>query len=141
MPDPQQAEASTAQVQFNKSVEYNYINQEFVRSPLGRQYLLDETDSWIEWCVKALSTPRYKHLLVYSTNYGSELHTLIGKCYSHEFAESEIRRMVRECLLANERTAAVENFVFEWIDDGVIFTCSLTNTRGETKNIIGKVVV
>lgn len=140
LPDPQTQEAASQETVFGRNVELNYENTEFVLSPTGRQYKLDEVNSWVEWCVKALSTPRYKHL-IYSDSYGSEFHTLIGKSYSHELAESEIRRMAKECLLADDRTANVDNFQFEWIDDGVMFTCRIVNIRGESANIAGKVVV
>ena len=76
-----------------------------------------------------------------SDNYGSELQTLIGKSYPHEYAESEIKRMVKECLMADSRTAAVDSFQFEWIEDGVMFTCRIENVRGESKHIAGKVVL
>lgn len=49
--------------------------------------------------------------------------------------------MAKECLLADECTANVDNFQFEWIDDGVMFTCRIVNIRGESKNIGGKVVL
>lgn len=141
LPDPVQVEPTSETMQFGRNVEYDYEKREFVISPLGRQYLLNEVNSWVEWCVKALSTPRYKHMLVYSGNYGSELHTLIGKCYPHPVAESEIMRMVKECLLADARTAAVEKFEFKWIDDGVMFKCQISNIHGESRYIGGKVVV
>lgn len=141
LPNPQIQEVDSVQSKFGRNVEYDYTNREFVVSPLGRQYLLNEVDSWVEWCVKALSTPRYKHMLVYSGNYGSELHTLIGKCYPHPVAESQIRRMVKECLLADKRTATVEKFTFEWIDDGIIFTCEISNIHGDSRYVGGKVVV
>ena len=140
LPDPQILESSSSNASFGRNVELNYSDEEFVLSPTGRQYKLDEVNSWVEWCVKALSTPRYKHL-IYSDNYGSELHTLIGKSYPHEYAESEIKRMVKECLMADARTAAVDEFQFEWIEDGVIFICRIENVRGESKYIAGKVVL
>ncbi|SEO98715.1 DUF2634 domain-containing protein [Propionispora vibrioides] len=140
LPDPQTQETTTQEIVFGRNVELDYTQEEFVLSPTGRQYKLDETNSWVEWCVKALATPRYKHL-IYSDNYGSEFETLIGKSYSHEAAESEIRRMAKECLLADSRTANVDNFQFEWIEDGVIFVCRIVNVRGESRNIGGKVVL
>lgn len=140
LPDPQLPDTATEETVFGRNVALNYENEEFFLSPTGRQYKLDEVNSWVEWCVKALSTPRYKHL-IYSDNYGSELYTLIGQSYSHEFAESEIRRMVKECLLADDRTANVDNFQFEWIDDGVMFTCRVVNIRGESRYVGGKVVL
>ena len=140
LPDPELQDAQSQETVFGRNVELNYENEEFVLSPTGRQYPLNETDSWVEWCVKALSTPRYKHL-IYSDNYGSELQTLIGKSYPHEYAESEIKRMVKECLMADSRTAAVDSVQFEWIEDGVMFTCRIENVRGESKHIAGKVVL
>lgn len=140
LPDPQLQEPESQETIFGRNVELDYTKQEYVVSPTGKQSKLDETDSWVEWGAKALATPRYKHL-IYSDNYGSELHTLIGQSLSHEAVESEIRRMAKECLLADDRTANVDNFQFEWIDDGVIFTCRIVNIRGESRYIGGKVVL
>lgn len=140
LPDPQTQETTTQETVFGRNVALDYEQTEFILSPTGRQYKLDETNSWVEWCVKALATPRYKHL-IYSDNYGSEFHTLIGQSLSHEATESEIRRMTKECLLADERTANVDNFQFKWIDDGVMFTCRIVNVRGESRYIGGKVVL
>lgn len=133
-------EATASETKFPRCVAFDFEAPEFVLSPTGRQYRLDETDSWVEWAVKALATPRYQHL-IYSDNYGSELHTLLGKSYPHEVAESEIRRMVKECLLADARTEKVDQFSFQWIDDGVLFVCRMTNIRGQSKHIAGKVVL
>lgn len=138
--DPEIIESTAEETQFGRNVGFDFEHDEFAVSPTGRQYKLDETDSWIEWAIKALATPRYQHL-IYSDNYGSEFHTLIGTCQPHEFIESEIRRMTKECLMVDDRTEKVDEFEFEWIDDGVMFTCKLTSVRGETRYIGGKVVI
>jgi hypothetical protein len=43
--------------------------------------------------------------------------------------------------MVDPRTAAVENFSFEWEGDTVKFTCEVSNVRGETGTIGGSVVV
>ena len=46
--------------------------------------------------------------------------------------------MVKDCLLADKRTASVDDFNFTWIDDGIIF--SVKNIIGENITISRTVV-
>ena len=48
--------------------------------------------------------------------------------------------MVKDCLLADKRTASVDDFNFTWIDDGIIFSCSVKNIIGENITISRTVV-
>ena len=57
-----------------------------------------------------LNTERY-FWLIFSWNYGVELHNLIGK--DPEYCIPEIERRIREALLQDDRITAVENFQFE----------------------------
>lgn len=56
-----------------------------------------------------LSTERFRHA-VYSWDYGSELGGVLGDDF--QLAESEIKRLVREALLQDERVTDVDGFVF-----------------------------
>lgn len=56
-----------------------------------------------------LSTERFRHA-VYSWDYGSELGGVLGDDF--RLAESEIKRLVREALLQDERVTDVDGFVF-----------------------------
>lgn len=132
-------EAASDTVNYGKTVQFDFEKHEFILSPAGRQKTVTSSDAWGEWCVKALCSERYKYL-IYSDNYGEEIDTLLGKSYPRKVVESEIRRMVKDCLMVDRRTASVDNFQFTWIDDGIMFSCDVKNTIGETMTISRKVV-
>lgn len=58
---------------------------------------------------KILYTDRFEHL-IYSWNYGIEMGAIVGK--SVDIAESELKRVVSEALLEDERIIGVDNFQF-----------------------------
>lgn len=132
-------EVASDTVNYGKTVQFDFEKHEFILSPTGRQKTVISSDAWGEWCVKALCSERYKYL-IYSDNYGEEIDTLLGKSYPCKVVESEIRRMVKDCLMVDKRTASVDNFKFTWIDDGIMFSCDVKNTIGETMTISRKVV-
>ena len=119
---------------YGTTVQFDFEKHEFILSPTGKMKQTDGSDAWGEWCVKALCTERFEYL-VYSSDYGEELDTLLGQSRPHAVIESEIRRMVKECLMCDPRTASVDEFSFTWITDGVMFSCRVTNTLGEAMTI------
>lgn len=75
---------------------------------------IDGLNAVVQSAYCAIQTPRYEHL-IFSWQYGSELHTLIGKDEAYVF--SEAKRMIKEALSVDTRITDVRNFNFE---DGVI---------------------
>lgn len=59
------------------------------------------------WIYIALQVARYRYFIC-SWQYGSEIEDLYGKGYSAEHLESEIGRMIKECLLVNDYIEQVE---------------------------------
>ncbi|MBS5651975.1 MAG: DUF2634 domain-containing protein [Eubacterium sp.] len=59
------------------------------------------------WIYIALQVARYRYFIC-SWQYGSEIEDLYGKGYSAEHLESEISRMIKECLLVNDYIEQVE---------------------------------
>ena len=59
------------------------------------------------WIYIALQVARYRYFIC-SWQYGSEIEDLYGKGYSAEHLESEISRMIKECLLVNDYIEEVE---------------------------------
>jgi len=137
---PEMIEASVSPVQFRRSWKFDFDAGEFVLTPTGKMQETEGADAWLEWCCKALMTARYRYL-VYSRNYGQEFEDLIGRGLTREVIESEIKRIATECLMVDPRTAAVENFSFEWEGDTCRFTCEVSNVRGETGTVNGSVVI
>lgn len=65
------------------------------------------------WIYLALKIARYRYFIC-SWQYGNEIEDLYGQGYSAEHLESEISRMVEECLLENEYidTVTVDDMVY-----------------------------
>lgn len=131
--------AMGGETSYGSTVQFDFEKHEFILSPTGKQKTVTSSDAWGEWCVKAMSTERYRYL-IYSNRYGEEIDTLLGKSKPHEVIESEIRRMTRECLMCDPRTAKVEDFHFQWIKDGIMFSCRATNTLGDELSLVRTVV-
>jgi hypothetical protein len=47
--------------------------------------------------------------------------------------------MVTEALMVDQRTASVGDFTFDWQEDAVYFTCTVTTAQGEQVQISGQV--
>lgn len=124
---------------FGRSWRFDFAKGEFVLTPTGKVAMTDEKDAWVMWCEKAVRTPRYRHV-IYSRDYGSELEDLLGNSYSRAVVESEVRRMVSETLLADARTAGVDQFEFSWEQDACSFSCRIRNVRDEMETIESVVI-
>lgn len=75
-----------------------------------------------------LNVERYQWL-IYSWNYGVELHALIGK--DPEYCLPEIERRVREALLQDDRITAVQGFEFTVNKKTVHATFTVVSIYGE----------
>lgn len=73
----------------------------------------DETEAMKQAIYKILLTERFAYL-IYSWNYGIEWNAVAGKSYP--VFESEIRRVIREALLADSRITDVTDFEVVQID-------------------------
>lgn len=76
---------------------------------------------------KILQTPRYQYL-IYTPNYGHELHTLIGK--DPLLVRSEAARMLREALLQDDRVTAVEEVDVETSGDSILLRFRVVSRYG-----------
>ncbi len=137
---PAPSENQSSQIKFGRSWRFDFEKGDFITTPTGKVATADELEAYIQWCQKALLTPRYRHL-IYTRNYGSEFEDLIGRGLPREVIESEIKRMATEALMVNPRTAEVGNFVFDWQNDVVFFTCEIITAWGETGKVGTKVVM
>ncbi len=67
----------------------------------------DDTEAMRQAINKILQTERFEYL-IYSWNYGIELNSVLGKSYP-TFA-SEIKRVIKEALLADSRITDISDF-------------------------------
>ena len=75
-----------------------------------------------------LNVERYQWL-IFSWNYGVELHNLIGK--DPEYCLPEIERRVREALLQDDRITTVQDFQFEINKKQVLASFTVVSIFGE----------
>lgn len=74
---------------------------------------VDGTEAVKQAILKILLTERFD-FLIYSWNYGVELNAVVGKSY--QVFSSEIKRVIREALLADSRITEVTDFKITQID-------------------------
>ena len=104
--------------------ENNIVDFEYQEPPSKTWFLdhknkriishIDGINAVIQAAYCAIQTRRYENL-IFSWQYGSELHTLIGKDEAYVF--SEAKRMIKEALSIDTRITDVRDFNFE---DGTI---------------------
>lgn len=93
----------------------------------GNIVLSDPEDAWLDWCKKALSTPRYL-CDSYSDNIGIDTEAAF-EADSRGEAEEILRSEISDALEADPygRTATVEEVEFEWVaPDAVVVTVIIT---------------
>jgi hypothetical protein len=130
--DTAQTQAKTQRQ--GKSWRFDFTKGDFVLSPTGRVVESEGLTAWLEWCYKALQTPRYRYM-IYSTDYGQELEALIPLNLPREANESEIKRMITECLMVNPFTKSVGDFSFTWKSDEVNVAFTVTNVFNENTTL------
>lgn len=130
-------ETQTGLVKFGKSWVFDFEQGDFVLSPTGRAMEADGAEAYRQWAQKTLLTPRYRYP-IYSRNYGQELEDLLRRNLTRAGNESEIKRMVTEALMVDQRTSSVGDFTFDWQEDSVYFTCTVTTAQGEQVQISGQ---
>lgn len=74
-----------------------------------------------------LETERFQYL-IYSFDFGSELQGLIGK--SPLFVQSEIRRLIKEALLQDDRISDVQNITFQTQGDSMLVEFTVVSVFG-----------
>lgn len=90
--------------------------------------MVDDKKAIEQSILLALSTPRYKYLIL-SWNYGEEVNKLVGK--SKDLARAELPRLIKECLLIDDRITGIEEMKIIDIDEGIRVTFIAITTHGE----------
>ncbi|WP_405104525.1 DUF2634 domain-containing protein [Paenibacillus sp. FSL K6-1217] len=78
--------------------------------------------------VKVLQTSRYEHL-IYSTDYGTEWKLVLGQ--DRLLARPELRRLISDALLQDERILALEDVEIFFDGDNVSFSCIAVTVYGD----------
>ena len=75
----------------------------------GQYYYVEKNEAIKVWIWKALFSSRFSYL-GYSTDYGNEIYTLIGRYLNKDLLYSELRRMIEEALLCNPYITSLTDF-------------------------------
>lgn len=75
----------------------------------GNYYYIEKNEAIKVWVWKALYTSRFTHT-AYSTDYGNEIYTLIGRYLRKEILYSELKRLIEEALLCNPYITYLSDF-------------------------------
>ena len=78
----------------------------------GQYYYVEKNEALKVWIWFALFTSRFSYL-AYSTNYGNEIKTLIGRYLAKQLLYSELKRMIEEALLCNPYITSLSDFQVE----------------------------
>lgn len=94
--------------------------------------IIEGTDAVAVWALLALRSERYDHT-IYSWDFGEEFSAMIGNSYEPDLLQSEVQRMVEECLLVNEHITGIKDLVAEQIDDLLHITFTLVTDQGDAE--------
>lgn len=75
----------------------------------GQYYYVEKNEALKVWIYKALNASRFTYL-AYSTNYGNEINTLIGRYLAKQLLYSELKRLIEEALLCNPYITSLTGF-------------------------------
>lgn len=81
------------------------------------------------WVFFAMQIDRYK-FYTYSWDYGNELKNLIGKNYSKEYINSEIERMIKDCVEENPYVNGIQNLKIEKIENTISISFEILTDYG-----------
>lgn len=104
----------------------------FLYTEDGKNIILEKNEAIKVWIWKALQVNRNRYS-IYSDNYGNEFEELIGKGYSKELIDSEMIRLVEECLLINRYIKSVENVTTTFEGSKVIVVVKVKTVYGEVE--------
>lgn len=92
-------------------------------------------DAVAVWAWLALQTERFA-FEQFTTNYGSELPSLMGKVETANFFKSDAKRMIEDCLTVNRYINGIEDFQCQRTDKGLVMTFTIDTTLGEVSTVV-----
>lgn len=91
---------------------------------------IEGKDALKQFVHKAVITARFR-FPIYDDQYGCELEDLIGQDIPFELFETEVRRVIREALIYDERINDVRDFNIRKEDDKVFIEFTVDSIYGE----------
>ncbi len=100
---------------YGREWAYDFEKNQFVMKH-GTPLIVTGKEALKIYIVKALKTVRYRYP-IYSWDYGCEIEDILGKTFSKEVIESEIKRMIIDALIYDDRIEEVGGFEVELDDE------------------------
>lgn len=123
------ADAST-ELEMFREFDWDFTTNTFKRDADGRRIIVEGDDALKVWIFKALQTERYQYL-AYSWQYGIELKPFIGLVMTVQERESELERVIVECLMVNPYIRSIDSVTFTVDEDNLTADIALTTVYGE----------
>ncbi|MGG4142957.1 DUF2634 domain-containing protein [Paenibacillus algorifonticola] len=92
--------------------------------------IIDGESALRQFIRKALVTARDQHI-IYDTDYGNEITSLIGQNVNNELFDAEITRIIREAIIYDDRILSVDDFVIQRSADACFITFSVEAINGD----------
>ncbi|WP_291578666.1 DUF2634 domain-containing protein [Clostridium sp. UBA6640] len=110
---------------------WDFQKNEFILKD-GKFVVVEGIEALNIWIRKALITERYRYL-AYTTDYGSEIESLVGKNYSKELTKSEIKRFLKEALEINPHIKGISDIDVLSYKDKITVNFKVETDLGEVK--------
>ncbi|WP_435922504.1 DUF2634 domain-containing protein [Paenibacillus sp. DYY-L-2] len=94
-----------------------------------KEKIIDGQEAIKQSIQKAILTARYRYL-IYNSQYGCEIETLLGQDISPQLLHSELTRVITEALKEDDRIQAVEQFQIERDSDKLFVTFTVITAEG-----------
>lgn len=109
-----------------KEYAWDFEKQDF-RYKNGKMFFVEGKEAIKVWLWKLLKTERFREV-IFSWDYGSELHELIGQGYSKELTSSEAERYVKEAIEYNlsDYVTGISNFTVNFNNSERLLSISFT---------------
>ena len=91
-----------------KELAFDFVTGQ-LKTRGGLYYYVEKNEAIKVWIWKALHASRFTYL-AYSTNYGNEIYTLVGRYLAKQLLYSELKRMIEEALLCNPYITSLTEF-------------------------------
>lgn len=121
---------ATSELEVFREFDWDFTTNTFKRDADGRRIIVEGDDALKVWIFKALQIERYQYL-AYSWQYGIELKPFIGLVMTVQERESELERVIVECLMVNPYIRSIDSVTFTVDDDSLTADISLTTVYGE----------
>lgn len=124
----EQATENVVELPLFKELAYDFETNQ-LKTQGGQYYYVTGNEALKIWIYFALMTSRFTYL-AYTTNYGNEIYTLIGRYIKGDILYSELRRMIEECLLCNPYITFLSDFQIERKGSKVFCTFGVNTIYG-----------